>query len=71
MIAFWIVLVAATAVVATGITTDFVRWDTLNRDFVTTNELSRAFLASFILIMDLMIVMQVRKALYVWFVIFL
>ena len=56
---FWIVLVIATAVVATGIITDFVKWDSLNRDFVSTNELSRAFLASFILVMDLLIVMQV------------
>lgn len=58
---FWIVLVVATAVVAAGIISDFVRWDTLNRDFVSTNELSRAFLASFILVMDLLIVMQVRQ----------
>ena len=49
----------ATAIVATGIVTDFVKWDSMNRDFVSTNELSRAFLASFILIMDLLIVMQV------------
>ena len=56
---FWIVLIIATAIVASGIITDFVRWDTLNRDFVSTNELSRAFLASFILVMDLLIVMQV------------
>ena len=58
---FWLVLFVATAIVATGITTDFINWDKLNRDFVSTNELSRAFLASFILIMDLMIVMQVSR----------
>ncbi|XP_068671766.1 transmembrane protein 117-like [Montipora foliosa] len=55
---FWIVWIVATVIVATGIVSDFVKWDTLNRDFVSTNELSRAFLASFILIMDLLIVMQ-------------
>lgn len=55
---FWVVLIIATAIVATGIITDFVKWDSLNRDFVSTNELSRAFLASFILVMDLLIVMQ-------------
>jgi len=55
---FWIVLIIATAIVATGIISDFIRWDSLNRDFVSTNELSRAFLASFILVMDLLIVMQ-------------
>ena len=52
-------LIVATVIVATGIISDFVKWDTLNRDFVSTNELSRAFLASFILVMDLLIVMQV------------
>lgn len=49
-----------TIVVSTAISTDYVNWDRLNRDFVATNELSRAFLASFILVMDLLIVMQVR-----------
>lgn len=48
-----------TIVVSTAISTDYVNWDKLNRDFVASNELSRAFLASFILVMDLMIVMQV------------
>lgn len=58
IIAFWTVWILATLIVATGITTDFVKWDNLNRDFVSTNELSRAFLASVILVMDLLIVMQ-------------
>ena len=49
-----------TIVVSTAISTDYVNWDRLNRNFVATNELSRAFLASFILVMDLLIVMQVR-----------
>lgn len=49
-----------TIVVSTAISTDYVNWDKLNRDFVASNELSRAFLASFILVMDLMIVMQVN-----------
>ena len=63
---FWIVLVIATVIVATGIITDFVKWDSLNRDFVSTNELSRAFLASFILVMDLLIVMQVSVNIIFW-----
>lgn len=58
--AFWFVFVAMTIVVSTAISTDYVNWDKLNRDFVASNELSRAFLASFILVMDLMIVMQVN-----------
>lgn len=49
-----------TIVVSTAISTDYVNWDRLNRDFVATNELSRAFLTSFILVMDLLVVMQVR-----------
>ncbi len=38
---------------------DWINWDTLNDPFVATNEASRSFLASFILVMDLLIVMQV------------
>ena len=43
------------------ITTDWINWDEMNHDFMPTNEVSRAFLASFILVMDLLIVMQVRN----------
>lgn len=46
-------------VVATAITTDYLNWDEISRDFMPTNEVSRAYLASFILVMDLLIVMQV------------
>ena len=63
MYAFWFVFVAMTIVVSTAISTDYVNWDRLNRDFVASNELARAFLASFILVIDLMIVMQVRSTL--------
>lgn len=59
MYAFWFVFVSMTIVVSTAISTDYVNWDKVNRDFVASNELARAFLASFILVMDLMIVMQV------------
>ena len=59
IIAFWTVWILATIIVATAIATDYLKWDDLNRDFVSTNELSRAFLASVILVMDLLIVMQV------------
>nr|CAD7259492.1 unnamed protein product [Timema shepardi] len=55
---FWVGSVLATAVVVTLIVSDWISWDRLNRDFVATTELSRAFLASFILVMDLLIVMQ-------------
>ena len=52
------------AVVATAITTDYVNWDEISKDFMPTNELSRAYLASFILVMDLFIVMQVQLKFY-------
>ena len=52
-------VVVSSFVVIFVIATDYIQWDKLNRDFLPTNELSRAFLASFILVMDIMIVMQV------------
>ncbi|XP_049860353.1 transmembrane protein 117-like isoform X3 [Schistocerca gregaria] len=55
---FWVGSVVATAVVVTLIVSDWISWDHLNQDFLSTTELSRAFLASFILVMDLLIVMQ-------------
>ena len=57
--AFWFISISMTAIAVTGMTTKFVDWDKINQDFVSTNELSRAFLASFILVFDLLIVMQV------------
>lgn len=64
IVMFWVVLFVTTVIVTTAITTDYLKWDYLNHDFVATNELSRAFLASFILICDLSIVMQVKDMLY-------
>lgn len=55
---FWGGSIVATSVVLTLIISDWISWDKLNHDFVATTELSRAFLASFILVMDLIIVMQ-------------
>ncbi|XP_076328958.1 transmembrane protein 117-like isoform X2 [Tachypleus tridentatus] len=55
---FWAGSSIMTALVVTLIVSDWITWDLLNRDFVATSELSRAFLASFILVMDLFIVMQ-------------
>lgn len=57
--AFWFTAVSMITVVVTGITTDFVKWDKLNHEFMASDELSRAFLTSFILVVDLLIVMQV------------
>lgn len=60
IVLFWVVVVGCTTIVVSVISTDIIRWDTLNRGFLPSDELSRAFLASFILVMDLLIVIQVR-----------
>ncbi|XP_007503949.1 transmembrane protein 117 isoform X2 [Monodelphis domestica] len=58
IILFWSVLFTLTSVVVLVITTDWISWDKLNRGFLPSDEVSRAFLASFILVFDLLIVMQ-------------
>ncbi|XP_072510384.1 transmembrane protein 117 isoform X5 [Notamacropus eugenii] len=58
IILFWSVLFTLTSVVVLVITTDWISWDNLNRGFLPSDEVSRAFLASFILVFDLLIVMQ-------------
>ncbi|KAM7292788.1 transmembrane protein 117 [Ixodes scapularis] len=58
IIVFWSGTVILSTVVISLIVSDYISWDYLNREFVATTELSRAFLASFILVMDLLIVMQ-------------
>ena len=57
------VLISLTSVVVVVISTDWISWDHLNRGFLPSDEVSRAFLASFILVFDLLIVMQVRAPL--------
>ncbi|XP_043943343.1 transmembrane protein 117 [Protopterus annectens] len=58
IVLFWSVLISLTSVVVLVITTDWISWDKLNRGFLPSDEVSRAFLASFILVFDLLIVMQ-------------
>ncbi|KAH9374364.1 hypothetical protein HPB48_013406 [Haemaphysalis longicornis] len=58
IVVFWAVALLLSALVVSLIVSDHISWDYLNREFVATTELSRAFLASFILVMDLLIVMQ-------------
>ncbi|XP_035825513.1 transmembrane protein 117 [Aplysia californica] len=58
IILFWIIVVLSSFTVLFVIATDYINWDSLNRDFLHSNEISRAFLASFILVLDLTIVMQ-------------
>ncbi|XP_045119048.1 transmembrane protein 117-like isoform X2 [Portunus trituberculatus] len=55
---FWCGYIVVAIVVIFLIVSDYISWDELNKGFVETTELSRAFLASFILVMDLLIVMQ-------------
>ncbi|KAK1169160.1 transmembrane protein 117-like [Acipenser oxyrinchus oxyrinchus] len=58
IVLFWTVLFSLTSVVVLVISTDWISWDHLNRGFLPSDEVSRAFLASFILVFDLLIVMQ-------------
>lgn len=58
IVLFWTVLISLTSVVVLVISTDWISWDNLNRGFLPSDEVSRAFLASFILVFDLLIVMQ-------------
>ncbi|XP_071100140.1 transmembrane protein 117-like [Haliotis cracherodii] len=58
IILFWVITSCTSFIVIFVIATDYISWDKLNRDFLHTNELSRSFLASFILVMDMIIVMQ-------------
>lgn len=58
IILFWVIVILTSFIVIFVIATDYINWDSLNRDFLHSNELSRAFLASFILVMDIVIVMQ-------------
>jgi len=62
IILFWCMALAATVIVIMVISTDWIKWDSINASFLATNELSRSFLASFILVMDLLIVMQASYA---------
>ena len=56
---FWVFFVVLTILVIVCVSTDLINWDDFNRDMFYTNEVGRAFLASFILVMDFTIVMQV------------
>ncbi|CAE1293394.1 Transmembrane protein 117 [Acanthosepion pharaonis] len=49
---------ATTFVVVFIIATDYINWDRLNHGFLPSNELTRSFGASFILVMDILIVTQ-------------
>ncbi|KAK8739321.1 hypothetical protein OTU49_003576 [Cherax quadricarinatus] len=55
---FWCGSIVVAVIVIFLIVSDYISWDKLNKGFVETTEVSRAFLASFILVMDLLIVMQ-------------
>ena len=59
VIMFWIMVIVSFTIVVSVIATDEVKWDKMNKDFMPTNEVGRSFLASFILVMDILIVVQV------------
>lgn len=58
IIVFWVAVVVSSFTVIFVIATDYINWDKLNRDFLHSNEMSRSLLASFILVLDVVIVMQ-------------
>jgi ABC-type Fe3+ transport system permease subunit len=66
IILFWTVVVLTSFLVVFVIATDYINWDRLNHDFLHSNELSRAILASFILVLDITIVMQVCAIICCW-----
>lgn len=58
IVLFWTMMSATTFVVVFIIATDYINWDRLNHGFLPSNELTRSFGASFILVMDILIVTQ-------------
>uniref|UniRef100_UPI00358F731C transmembrane protein 117 isoform X2 n=1 Tax=Myxine glutinosa TaxID=7769 RepID=UPI00358F731C len=58
IVLFWLVWLTFTSLVIFIICMEVISWDSLNRGLLPSNEVSRAFLASSILVLDLLIVMQ-------------
>lgn len=61
---FWLMWLTCWAVFVTGITTNFMKWEEMNKNFATTDELSRTYLASSIIVLDLIVIMQVHDEVY-------
>ena len=59
IVIFWSGALVIAAFVITIILSDLICWDSLTYGLFATNETNRAYLASCILLMDLLIVMQV------------
>ena len=59
IIAFWAIGLGMTACVVAVIALDIIDWDRISSMFPSTNELARSFLASFIVSLDLLQIMQV------------
>ena len=59
MILFWTVLIVLSAMISTVMIADYIKWDELNHDLIYTSEFGRGLWASFILVLDVTIVMQV------------
>ncbi|KPM11147.1 THEM117 domain containing protein, partial [Sarcoptes scabiei] len=58
ILVFWSGSLVIAAIVILIILNDVICWDCINRGWISTTEITRAFLASAILVMDLLIVMQ-------------
>lgn len=60
IIAFWFITTTTAVVSVIAVSLDFLKWDSMNKNLPSSNEVSRSFLASFIIVCDLVIIMQVR-----------
>ncbi|XP_059178356.1 transmembrane protein 117-like [Physella acuta] len=58
IIVFWIVVPSCSTLVILNIYTEYILWDSINGYLPHTDEMSRSYLASFILVLDVTIAMQ-------------
>ena len=60
MVIFWLMTMGSTILIVTAITTDFIHWDQLHKHFITTDEFSRACLASAAIFLEILVLIQVK-----------
>lgn len=57
----WVIGVTITSVAITAITVDYISWDNMSMSFTAANELGRAWLSAFIVVLDALIITQVSE----------
>lgn len=57
----WVIGVTITSVAITAITVDYISWDNMSMSFNAANELGRAWLSAFIVVLDVLIITQVSE----------